>query len=190
MAYNPQIVNNSSQVKPPAQQTVQIPKSICALLNEDALKKDQEDVTAEDVNAKFSGIGSETTENTTVTMSCHCELTLALRAFESECTSTPIKIGVSNRICWLCEQYLDFLSPSQNVRILISEYQGIIHTGWRIPERTPVDVKTKMHILVDEEVTEIRESIMNQSEEIGLIPTGNRDLVRELLRQPDVNCLK
>ena len=82
-------------VVPSAPQTVQIPKSICALLNEDATKKDQEYVTAEDVNVKFPEIHPQPTENDTVTTSCHCELTLALRALESERTTAPIKIGVS-----------------------------------------------------------------------------------------------
>lgn len=40
VAYNPQIINNFSQVISPAQQAVQIPKSVCTLLNEDATKRD------------------------------------------------------------------------------------------------------------------------------------------------------
>ena len=190
VAYNPSTINNSSQIIPPAQQVVKIPKNICTLLNEDATKKDKEHVTAEYVNAKFPEICTKTTENTTVTMSCHCEITLALRALKSKCTSTPIKIGVSKRICWLCEKYLKFLSHSQNVRILVSEYQGKIHAGWRIPEYTPEDVKTKMHILVHEQVTEIRESIINRRKSDSF-PPEDHQLIEKIIDQPQMlNCFE
>lgn len=169
---------------------MKIPKSICTLLNEDASKKDQEHVTAEDVNAKFPEIGPETTENATVTTSSHCELTLALRALDLQCAPTTITIGVSKRVCWLCEQYLDHLSHSQNVRILVSEYQGKIHAGWRIPECTPENVKAKMHVLVDEEVTEIRERIINRRKSDSF-PLENREFLTEIIqRSRAANCLE
>ena len=189
VAYNPSTINNSSQVIPPEQQVVKIPKSICTLLNEDATKKDQEHVTAENVNAKFPEICTKTTENAEVTMSYHCEITLALRAFKSKYTSTPIKIGVSKRICWLCEKYLKFLSHSQNVRILISEYQGKINAGWQIPEYTPQDVKTKMHILVHEQVKEIRESIINWRKSDSSPPEGYQSLKKIIDQPEELNCL-
>ncbi len=91
----------------------------------------------EDVKTKYPDIIVKTTDNATVTTSDHCELTLALNAIKSGLTLAPIKIGVSKRICWLCEQYLDFLSESKGARILISEYQGKIHSGWRVPGCTP-----------------------------------------------------
>ena len=117
-----------------------------------------------------------------MTTSCHCELILALRALESESSLTPIKIGVSKRICWLCEQYLDLLSHNQNVRVFVSEYQGKIHAGWRIPENTPEDVKKKVHFLVHEEVTEIRENIINRRKSDSF-PLGDREGVLKLLQQ-------
>lgn len=48
LAYNPQITNNSSQVTPPIHQTVQIPKRVCILLNEDAEKQDEEHLMDEE----------------------------------------------------------------------------------------------------------------------------------------------
>lgn len=66
VAYNPQTINNSSQVIPPAQQTVQIPKSVCILFNEDATKKDQEHVMAESVKTKFPEICTETIGNANI----------------------------------------------------------------------------------------------------------------------------
>lgn len=56
----------------------------------------------------------ETTDNATVTTSDHCELTLALDADKLGLTVAPTKIDVSKRICWLCEQYLNFLSEKEH----------------------------------------------------------------------------
>lgn len=147
-------------------------------------------MTETDVETKFPDICAETTGNATVTTSCHCELTLALRAIESEYTITPIKIGVSKGICWLCEQYLEFLSHNQKVRLLVSQYQGKIHAGWRIPKNTPEPVKKKVHLLVHDEVTEIRESIVNRRKS-DLFPSEDRERLEDLLERPDdLNCLE
>ena len=147
-------------------------------------------MTEKDVETKFPDICAETTENATVTTSCHCELTLALRAIESEDTLTPIKIGVSKSICWLCEQYLEFLRHNQKVQILVSQYQGKIHAGWRIPKNTPEAVKRKVHLLVHEEVTEIRESIINRRKSDSFPPEG-RETLESLVDQDDnANCLE
>lgn len=170
MAYNPQTTNNFSQVTPPINQTIKIPKSVCTLLNEDAEKQDEEHVTDEDIKTKYPDIIVGTTDNVTITTSDHCELTLALNAIKPGLTLAPIKIGVSKRICWLCEQYLDFLSESKGVKILTSEYQGKIHSGWRVPRCTPEDVKMKMHTLVHEEIAEIRGRIINRKKSDSFPP--------------------
>lgn len=147
-------------------------------------------MTEKDVETKFPNICAETTGNATVTTSCHCELTLALRAIESEYTITAIKIGVSKRICWLCEQYLEFLSHNQKVRLLVSQYQGKIHAGWRIPKNTPDAVKKTVHLLVHDEVTEIREIIINRRKSDSF-PSEDRDSLKNLLKRPDdLNCLE
>lgn len=159
-----QTINNFSQVIPPAQQIVQIPKSICSLLNEDATKTEQEHVTEKDFKTKFPDICAESAGNARVTTSCHCELILALRAIESGNTAIPIKIGVSKSTCWLCEQYLEFLSHNQNVRLLVSQSHGKFHAGWQIPKNTPEAVKRKVHLLVHEEVRKIRKSIIYRRE--------------------------
>lgn len=143
-----------------------------------------------DVETKFPDLCAEITGNATVTTSCHCELTLALRGIESENTVTPIKIGVSKCICWLCEQYLEFLSHNQNVRLLVSQYQGKIHAGWRIPKNTPEAVKREVLLLVHEQVTEIRESIINRRKSDSL-PSEDRETLENLVEQDDIaNCLE
>ena len=147
-------------------------------------------MTETDVETKFPDICAVTTGNATVTTSCHCELTLALRAIESEYTMTPIKIGVSKGVCWLCKQYLEFLSHNQKVRLLVSQYQGKIHAGWRIPKNTPEPVKKKVHLLVHDEVTEIRESIVNRRKSDSF-PSEDRERLEDLLERPDdLNCLE
>ena len=182
-AYNPQTTNNFSQAAHPIHQTVQIPISVCTLLNEDAKKQDEEYVTDEDVKTKYPELTVATTNNATVTTSDHCELTLALNAIKSGPTLAPIKIGVSKRICWLCKQYLDFLSESKGVRILISEYQGKIHSGWRVPARSPEDVKMIMHNLVRREITEIREQIIGRKKSDSFPPEDLEPIAEE---DPDI----
>lgn len=147
-------------------------------------------MTEKDVQTKFPDKCAVTTGNAKVTTSCHCELTLALRAIESGNTAIPIKIGVSKSICWLCEQYLEFLSHNENVRILVSQYQGKIHAGWRIPKNTPEAVKRKLHLLVHEEVPEIRESIINRRRSDSF-PSEDREKLEHLLGQSYiVSCLE
>ena len=143
-----------------------------------------------DVQRKFPDKCAVTTGNATVTTSCHCELTLALRAIESGSTAIPIKIGVSKSICWLCEQYLEFLTNNQNVRFLVSQYQGKIHAGWRIPRNTPEAVKRKLYLLVNEEVREIRESIINRRKSDFFPPEDREGLENVLRKSYIVDCLE
>lgn len=83
-AYNPQTTNNFSKVIPLIHQTVQFPKSVCTLINEDAEKQDEEHVTDEDIKSKYLDIIVETSDITTVTTSDHCGLTLALNAINQD----------------------------------------------------------------------------------------------------------
>ncbi len=133
---------------------------------------------------KYPDIIVATTNNATVTTSDHCELTLALNAIKSGPTLAPIKIGVSKRICWLCKQYLDFLSESKGVRILISENQGKVHSGWRVPACTPEDIKMRMHTLVHEEITEIRERIIGRKKSDSFPPEDH--LPEPIVEDPDM----
>lgn len=121
-------------------------------------------MTEKDFETRFPDICAESAGNARVTTSCHCKLILALRAIESGNTATTINIGVSKSTCWLCEQYLEFLSHNQNVRLLVSQCHGKIHAGWQIPKNTPEAVKKKVHLLVHEEVTEIHKSIIYRRE--------------------------
>lgn len=142
------------------------------------------------VEIKFPDIYAETTENATVTTSYHCKLTLVLRAIELEYTITPIKIGVSKGICWVCQQYLEFFSHNQKVWLLVSQYQGKIHAGWRIPKNILEPVKKKVHLLVHDEVTEIRKSIVNRRKSDSF-PFEDRERLEELLERPDdLKCLE
>lgn len=94
-AYNPQTTNNFSQVIPLIHQTVlvQIPKSVCTLINEVAEKQNEEHVTDEDIKTKYLDIILETSDIATVTTSDHCELTQALNAIRSGLTLVLVSLN-------------------------------------------------------------------------------------------------
>ena len=49
-----------------------------------------------------------------------------------------------------------------NVRLLISEYQGKCHAGWRLPPGTPSEVEKGMRLLLDAQINEIRGSVLQR----------------------------
>ena len=90
----------------------------------------------------------------------HCELTLALHHSDSPNSSQALEIGISKRSCWLCQQFLGSLSKCMASRILVSENQGKVHSGWAMPPRTPESVKEEMCGLIDWEIHDIRERVI------------------------------
>lgn len=79
-----------------------------------------------------------------VTVSCRCELIVALHAVNSLPYSGIIELGVSKFVCWLCQKFLESLSLHSANRMLISQYQGRCHTGCRLPLGTPGPVEEDM----------------------------------------------
>ena len=126
------------------------------LINEHGSKSGEKSIKLEDVALKFPHLTLPDTGNGKVKLSCHCELTIALHRMKTHQTPTAIKIGVSKRVCWLCQKYLERLSAHYNVRILISEYQGKCRAGWRLPPGTPGPVEDGMRQLIEGEINEIR----------------------------------
>lgn len=94
-----------------------------------------------------------------VTVSCQCELIVALHAVSSLPYSGIIELGVSKFVCWLCQKFLESLSLHSANRILISEYQGKCHKGCRLSLGIPGPVEEGMRQLVEGEIDEIREAI-------------------------------
>lgn len=97
-----------------------------------------------------------------VIISCHYKLAVALHSLKTNPLPTPVKIGVSKRVCWLCEKYLKKLSAYYKVLLHISEYQGKCHAGWRLPPGTPSQVEKDMRLLLDAQMNEIREAVFRQ----------------------------
>lgn len=96
-----------------------------------------------------------------MTVSVHCELTLAEYFFQKTSSSSrTVEIGVSKRLCWLCQRYVENLNRIHKLRVLVSENQGKIHAGWAMPQGGSEAVKVAMLELIDMETHEIRESII------------------------------
>ena len=112
----------------------------------------QEILKLEDIALAFPHLNLPDQGHFKTTISCHCELTVALHAKRTNPTPTPIEIRVSKRIFWLCQKYLEKLSVHYNARLLISEYQGKCHAGQRLPPSTPSEVEKSMRLLLDAQI--------------------------------------
>lgn len=156
-----QQTNNRQQVRPPPQTTIRVPSNVALLLNQLGQQDNLPTIAHEDVTKSFPSLNlaPENARDSRVTVSCHCELTVALHAIKYLPYSGLIELGVSKRVCWLCEKFLEKLSSQSGNRILVSEYQGKCHAGWRLPPNTAGSVETHMRQLVQDEIDEIRESI-------------------------------
>ena len=53
-----------------------------------------------------------------VTSSCHCKLSLAIYAVNSVHALKKIPIGVSKKVCWLCQRFLQIFCRFKHVSIL------------------------------------------------------------------------
>jgi OTT_1508-like deaminase len=100
-----------------------------------------------------------------VTISVHCECTIAIHMCQvflrtNQRTSPKVfEIGISKHSCWLCQNYLEFLSAAWRSRFIIAGYQGKIHSGWKPPPGGPPGVLSSMDELLRQETDEILESV-------------------------------
>lgn len=130
-------------------------------MNEDAKKSNEEQVTTKDIQSKFPNQTFPETGSVPITVSAHCELTLALHALNSSFIPNTIEIGVSKRLCWLCQEFLKYLNIAGLIQVFVSQNQGKIHAGWRMPPDTPHGIAFRMRKLVRLEIEELRANIMN-----------------------------
>lgn len=105
------------------------------------------------------------TDGSMITATCHCELSVAIHAANSMHESKTIAIGVSKKICWLCQCYLKIFSRIKKVCILVSGYQGRIHAGWNVPPDTPDELEKGMRQLVHNELMLVRGNIIEQRQD-------------------------
>ena len=95
-----------------------------------------------------------------VTISCHCEINIALYALKSSHRS--IQIGVSKGLCFLCQKFMEFFTKETAIPVFVSQNQGKIHAGWMLPDNASDSMKEQMKELVKREINEIREGIIKR----------------------------
>ncbi len=163
------------------------------LLNQDARINEEEEIPLEGLASRFNDVSLTSEGNTTVRISCHCELTIALDAVKSPAVPASIEIGVSKGICWLCQHYMERLALHHHVRIQVSRYQGKCHAGWDIPPGTPEPVEQWMRQKINFEINDIREQISRRrkldsfldADRAELQPTDDMFMSDFLLWEPE-----
>ncbi|MCJ1470267.1 hypothetical protein MMC07_008912 [Pseudocyphellaria aurata] len=173
---------NFIEIPPMPLSNVLVPRNLANLLNEHAKGKlHGEQVALEDMAIKFPSLSFPETGSAPVRVSTHCELTQALHALRSPSKPATIQIGVSKRLCWLCQKFFENLNGTGAVRVLASENQGKIHAGWRMPLGTPSEVDSGMRHLIEWEIEELRNGIV-QRRRSNPFPNEERDdLSRKLV---------
>lgn len=144
------------------------------LINKHRTKSGKESVTLEDVALKLLYSSLSDKGDAEVKISCHCKLTVALNALNINPTPKPIEIGVPRRICWLCQKHLEKLRSHHKVRILISDYQGKCHAGWRLPPGTPGPIEEGVRQLIDGEINAIRETVLKRKRSDFFFPADRK----------------
>ena len=130
-------------------------------MNEDAKKSHGDQVTPKDIESKYPNQTCSETGSVPITVSSHCELTLALHALNCPSKPRTIEIGVSKRLCWLCQKFVKYLNVAGLIQVFMSEYQGKIHAGWRMPPGTPSGIEFQMRKVVELEIEELRTRIVS-----------------------------
>ena len=131
------------------------------ILNEDAKKSHGDQVTTNDIESKYPNQTFSETGSVPITVSAHCELTLALHALNSPSEPRTIEIGVSKGLCCLCQKFVKYLNVAGLIQVFVSQNQGKIHAGWRMPPDTPSGIEFQMRNLVEREIEELRASTIN-----------------------------
>lgn len=147
-------------------------------MNEDAKKSHGDQVTLKDIESKYPNQSFPETGSVSITVSAHCELTLALHALHSPSKPKTVEIGVSKRLCWLCQKFVENLKVAGTIRVFMSENQGKIHAGWRMPPDTPPGIEFHMQQLVELEIEELRASIIARRRSDSF-PNELRDFMNE-----------
>lgn len=142
------------------QKTFVVPRNLAEILNEDAKKSHSDQVTLKDIALKYPNQSLPATGSASITVSTHCELTLALHALHSPFKPKTIEIGVSKRLCWLCQKFVENLRVAGAIRVFASENQGKIHADWGMPPDTPSGIEFSMRQLVELEIEQLRTSII------------------------------
>lgn len=139
---------------------VQLPCNPAEILNEHAREHDHEQIQFANMTARYPDVVFKETGTMSVTRSNHAELTLSLHALQRTPTNVSCEIGVSKGLCWLCQHYIHYLMTYSDIKILVSENQGKVHSGWSIPDHTPEAVSALIRGTINNEIREIQETIL------------------------------
>ena len=94
-------------------------------------------------------------EPTMITISQHCEISIALGIPAGFSLSEPFtEIGISKHSCWLCEVFLRCLESKSGHKFVVSGYQGKVHAGWHYPIEAGEAIR---HLLLETLLKELGE---------------------------------
>jgi hypothetical protein len=153
------------EIRPPQPRNVEVTRNVVQILNNLAGELGYDEITAADYTKEFELPVYEDGETQKITVSSHCELTLALHFYEKMTRSKDfMEMGVSKGCCWLCEQFLETLSRQEKKLVVeVSHNQGKIHAGWGMPDKTPSTVAEKMLQIIDQRLCNIQATIRSNS---------------------------
>ena len=148
------------EIRPTQPKIVEVTGDVSKILNDHAQKMGHENIEAVGPLQRFQYPVQENARPQKVTVSSHCELTLASYFYERMTRSKHfMEIGISKGCCWLCEQYLDTLSRQDKRMVVeVSKYQRNIHPGWGIPHKTPSSVAETMLQIINRQLFHMREN--------------------------------
>lgn len=154
---------------------IKLPTNVVVSINELAKERELDQIDFESFAERYTHKTFVKAGLSSVTVSSHCELTLAMHFYQQKSGFRSVEIGVSKRLCWLCQQYVEILFRIKKLRVVVSANQGKIHPGWAMPSFTPPALKSRMHDLIEREVDEIRQSVLRQRSDF--YPIDDRQLI-------------
>lgn len=178
------------EIKPSQPRVVQISESTLKILNDNARVHDLDDIDAVEYKKRFSQPVQENDKPQPITVSSHCELTLALHFYEKMTGKQhSMEMGVSKGCCWMCENFLDTIAQPKRERrlvVAVSHNQGKVHAGWGMPDKTPSDVAEKMIDNVTTSLLKLQQDVIDRrvsdSHPAGSSPLGPSGLDQPVRR--------
>lgn len=97
-----------------------------------------------------------------VTHSVHAECTLAMHTISMNREWKYIALGVSKGSCWLCEKFLNLVTPSGRLQFLVSGFNGKLYPGWLCPPLATPLKQTTIEMVVSDALAEIVQRTLNR----------------------------
>ena len=116
---------------------IKLPTNVVVSINELAKERGLDQIGFESFAERYTHKTFVKAGLSSVMVSCHCELTLAMHFYHQKGGFRPVEIRVSKGLCWLCQKYVEILFQIKKLRVVVSANQGKIHPGWAMPSLTP-----------------------------------------------------